>query len=184
MIPKLIELRQRCERTGSVGSALVEFAIIAPLLIVLALGIGDYGMLIINMASLAEATRALAEYARNSSACGVGGLANSSCVTGIGDFVTNIKSNDTSLSTASFSYPTGDLSAAGGNYCTCVDGSVIDCSAGTCNVSGDMRIVQYIQISATQDFSPLFAVVNFGYLSPATFGFPSSLSAQTTIRIQ
>jgi TadE-like protein len=184
MIARPIELCQRCEHTANIGSALVEFAITAPLLIVLALGIANYGMLIINTASLAGATRALAEYARNSSACGVGGLANSSCLTGIGDFITNLKSNDTLLSTASFSYPTGDLSAAGGNYCTCVDGTVIDCSAGTCNVSGDTRIVQYIQISATQDFSPLFAVINFGYFPPTNFGFPSSLSAQTTIRIQ
>jgi hypothetical protein len=139
-----------------------------------------------NTASLEGATRSLAEYARNSSACAVGGLSNSSCITGLNSFVSTLKSNDTSLSTASFSYPTTTLSAAGGNYCTCVDGTVVNCSTGTCSVGTppDTRVLQYIQISATQSFSPLFSLTNFGYMPQTTFGFPSSLSGQTTTRIQ
>jgi Flp pilus assembly protein TadG len=166
------------------GSAAVEFAIAAPLLLVMALGIADYGMLMNNIASLEGATRAVAEFARNASVCSGGGLSNTDCVTGISDLVASLKSNDNSLSSASFSYPQSDLSAAGGNYCTCVDGSAVDCSTGTCNVSGDTRVVQYIQVSATEAFSPLFALTNFGYLPRTTFGFPSSLAAQTTVRIE
>jgi Flp pilus assembly protein TadG len=158
------------------GAAAVEFALTAPILVVLALGVADYGALMTNLASLQGATRALAEYARGSAACAGGGLSNSNCVTGMNYLVSTLQSNDTSLSSASFSYPTADLSAAGANYCTCVDGNVVSCSSGTCNVSGDTRRVEYIQVTATQSISPV--------LAPLPFGFPSSVSGQTTIPIQ
>jgi len=176
---------------GDLGSAAVEFAMTAPLLIVLALGIADYGMLMTNAASLEGATRAVAEYARDSAACAAGGLSNGSCIAGITNFVSLLTSTDTSLSSATFSLPPSanlaapqDLSGGGGNYCTCVDGGVVDCSRGTCNVGGDTRVLQYIRVSATQNSSPLFGVINFGYLPATTFLFPALLSAQTTTRIE
>jgi Flp pilus assembly protein TadG len=171
--PESVGLRKRAR---DAGSAAVEFATTAPVLIVLALGVADYGALMTNWASLQGATRALAEYARGSAACAAGGLANSNCVTGMNHLVSTLQTNDTSISSASFSYPTADLSAAGANYCTCIDGNVVSCSSGKCNVSGDTRVLQYIQITATQSVSPL--------LAPLPFGFPSSLSGQTTTRIQ
>src|SRR5262245_16184159 len=109
------------------GSAAVEFAMTAPILLVLALGVADYGALMTNSASLQGATRALAEYARGSAAC-TGtppGLSNSSCVTGLNHLVSTLQSNNTYLSSATFSYPTTNLSTAGANYCTCIDGNVV-----------------------------------------------------------
>jgi Flp pilus assembly protein TadG len=176
MIDKLIELLWRRRGAGEAGSSLVEFGITAPLLVVLALGIADYGALMANTASLEGATRAVAEYARNSAACAGGGLGNSTCISELNSFVSTLKSNDTSLSSASFSYPATVLSPAGANYCTCIDGTVVNCSTGTCNVGNDTRVLQYIQVTGTQAFTPLVSYV--------TFGFPSSLSGQTTTRIE
>jgi Flp pilus assembly protein TadG len=169
--PESVGLRKRAR---DAGSAAVEFATTAPVLIVLALGVADYGALMTNWASLQGATRAAAEYARNSPACVAGGLSNSDCITGLTDFYAVMKSNNTSLSSASFT-PSAALTTAA-NYCTCTDGSGVSCSSGTCNVGGDTRVLQYIQITATQSVSPL--------LAPLPFGFPSSLSGQTTTRIQ
>src|SRR5438067_5566299 len=50
----------------SFGSAAVELATTAPVLVLVALGAADYGALMGNGASLEGATRAVAEYARNS----------------------------------------------------------------------------------------------------------------------
>ena len=49
---------------GVDGAAAVEFAITAPMLVVLVLGIADYGLLIANSAALEGATRAGAEVAK------------------------------------------------------------------------------------------------------------------------
>ena len=167
------------------GSAAVEFAISAPILVVLALGIADYGALMTNAASLEGATRAIAEYARNSPACNKTGntswLTDSSCVTGISNLATTLQSNDTSLSSATFAPLVPQATPA--NYCTCSDGSSVSCSSTSCALS-DPRVVQYIRISATQTFSPLFAVIDVPGLFSTTLVPPSSLSAQTTIRIQ
>jgi Flp pilus assembly protein TadG len=59
-------------RTGTrnAGSAAVEFAITAPLLMLLALGAADYGAVTAQSSSLAAYTRAGAEYARSQVASG------------------------------------------------------------------------------------------------------------------
>jgi Flp pilus assembly protein TadG len=181
---KPLRLWHRAETTGS---AAVEFAITAPLLTVLALGIADYGTLMMNTASLQGATRAVAEYARNSPSCASGGLSSSDCTSQLSTFISTLQANDTSLSSASFSYPnSSDLSDAGGNYCSCTngyDGGTGDCTTITtavCTAQGlaDPRVLQYIRITATQSVSPLVAY--------APLGLPSSLSlsGQTTIRIE
>jgi hypothetical protein len=178
---------------GSLGSAAVEFAITAPVLVLLALGAADYGALMGNGASLEGATRAVAEYARNSPECntatGGGWLANNSCITGINNLVSTLQSNDTAvapatstLSSATFTLPglgnipVGAASPTPGNYCTCTDGSAISCSVVSCKLA-DPRVIQYIQITATLPVSPLVSYAN-------KFTFPGSLNAQTTTRIQ
>ena len=169
---------------GSVGSAAVEFAITAPVLVLLVLGAADYGAVMGNGASLEGATRAVAEYARNSPECntatGGGWLANSSCTSGINNLVSTLQSNDTSLASATFTLPglgSTPVSAYStpGNYCTCTDGSAVSCSASSCKIS-DPRVLQYIQITATLTVSPLVSYVKFT--------FPAALNAQTTTRIQ
>src|SRR3954454_19228143 len=62
MIKKLIEAWRRRRDAGNSGAVAVEFAMTAPLLIVLVLGVADYGTLMNTSASLLGATRAGAEY--------------------------------------------------------------------------------------------------------------------------
>src|SRR4051812_804167 len=122
------------KRARDAGSAAVEFATTAPVLIVLALGVADYGALMMNWASLQGATRAAAEYARNSPACIAGGLASSDCVTGLNHLVATLQSKDTSLSSASFAVPNCPalpaICTTSANYCTCTDG--YDGGTGDC----------------------------------------------------
>src|SRR5262245_46000011 len=49
---------------GSTGSAAAEFALVAPMLLLIAAGIADFGMLATRSAALAATTRIGAEYAR------------------------------------------------------------------------------------------------------------------------
>ena len=159
---------------GKNGAAAVEFAITAPVMVVLVLGIGDHGALMNTTASLEGATRAVAEFARNSPYCVGGGLTDANCVSGINGLVTGLKTNNVMIAPAVFS-----PSAAGatpGNYCTCTDGTVVNCSGGVCNVAGDIRVLQYIRITATQSMSP---IVSYG-----TFTAAKTINAQTTTRIQ
>lgn len=174
------------------GAALVEFAITAPLLVLLALGAADYGTITNNGTSLAGATRAVAEFARNTAECAGGGLANSDCITEINSFVSTLQSNDTSLSSASFELPNYPISGTtstvplpapsastpSANYCTCTDGTVVTCptSGNPCSAKADPRLLQYIKITAALTVTPL--------ISFAKFTFPSLLNAQTTTRIQ
>src|SRR5215469_2383312 len=167
------------------GAALAEFGIAAPLLIFLVLGIANYGALMNTTAALEGATRAVAEYAKNSQQCntatGGGYLADSGCITAIASFVSTLQTNNNMLSKATFT-PSASLTTSG-NYCTCVDGTVKSCSSGSCNVGGDTRLLQYVRVTGTvSSYKPWFTVTNFYNLG--SFGFPSSLTAQTTIRVQ
>ena len=186
MIEQLIGLLCRVRSARNSGAVAVELAITAPLLIVLALGAADYGALMTNTASLEGATRAVAEYARNSPECAAGGLSNINCITGINTLVSSLKSSATSLSSATFSLPgVGNIPLAAAastsaNYCTCTDGTVPagGCATGTCSVGTppDTRLLQYIRTQATQTVNPL---VSYG-----TYTSGKSVTAQTTTRIQ
>jgi Flp pilus assembly protein TadG len=160
------------------GAAAVELSFLLPVLVVLGLGVSDYGALMGSAASLEAATRSVAEYARNSAACAAGGLANSDCITGINSLVTTLKSNNTAISSATFTPSSVQANAA--NYCTCTDGSgsSVGCSTLTCSVGSppDTRVLQYIQIVANQTYTPLVSYAGFFSSFPAT--------GQTTIRIQ
>jgi hypothetical protein len=168
---RMVSLRQLYG--GKNGAAAVEFAITAPVMVVLALAIGDYGALMNTTASLEGATRAVAEYARNSPYCVGGGLTDSNCVSGINGLVTTLQTNSI-IASATFT-PSAPI-ATPGNYCTCTDGVVVSCSGGICNVDGDRRVLQYIRVTATQSMSP---IVSYG-----TFTAARTLNAQTTTRIE
>jgi Flp pilus assembly protein TadG len=174
---------------GTAGAAAVEFAITAPLLILLALGAADYGAITNNGSSLEGATRAVAEIARDTEECVGGGLTNSDCTNQMYNLISTLKSNDTSLSSASFTVPNcpalPTTCTTSTNYCTCTDGydggtgscsTTITTAVCTSRVPADPRVLQYIRIAATLSVTPL--------VSYASFTFPSSLSAQTTTRIQ
>jgi Flp pilus assembly protein TadG len=151
------------------GAAAVEFAITAPILVVLVLGIADYGLLMGDSAALEGATRAGAEV----------GKANPS-VTG---------AQLTSLNL----FPSG-ITPTVTSVCTCVDNSVVTCPtvtapANPCATANkgnpvtnpytnlpDSRVLQYVNVTAAQTVSP---IVSYG-----TFTSAKSLSVNTTTRTQ
>ena len=82
MVKKLIESWRLHSGAQNSGAAAVELSFMLPVLLLLALGVSDYGVLTGSAASLESATRSVAEYARNSAPCAAGGLANSACISG------------------------------------------------------------------------------------------------------
>jgi Flp pilus assembly protein TadG len=184
MIERLIGSLRRLYSVRDTGAAVVEFAITAPFMVVLVLGVADYGALMNASASLEGATRAVAEYVRDAPQCALTGLTSSNCLTGINGLVSTLQSNNSSLSSATFTVPsvgnvplsTKNVLTTPANYCSCTDGTAASCSTGTCNVSGDTRVLQYIKVTATQSISPL---VSYG-----TYTSAQPLNANTTTRIQ
>lgn len=149
--------------SGSHGAAAVEFAITAPMLVVLVMGIADYGLLVADSAGLEGATRAGAEV----------GKANPSV---------------TAAQLTAF-FPSG-ITPTVTSVCTCVDNSAVaTCPpgplttpcAGKTNpfITGapvDPRVFEYVQVSATQSVSP---IVSYG-----TYTSAKSVNVSTTIRTQ
>ena len=97
-----------------VGSAAVEFAITAPLLVLLASGAADYGTVTAQSASLAAYTRAGADNARSQVALG-----NALPSPGTIKSVLNIPSG------VSVTFSPTDP------YCTCADGTSVTCPSQT-----------------------------------------------------
>jgi Flp pilus assembly protein TadG len=161
------EVAERCLRSflDADGAVLVELAIVAPLLVLLVLGVADYGVLMGQSASLESAARAGSEVAK------------------INPSVT--AANLTSLGL----FPSGATPAVA-SACTCVDGTWpggATCPPGpfdtpcTGNINPftgatDPRPVEYVQVTGTRSFNPLFAW--------AGLVFPSSLTGTAFTRTQ
>ena len=162
----------------SAGSAAVEFSLTVPLLVIVALGAADYGTMAVQQAVLEGATRAGAEYARAN--CTTTPLTSTPCISGTQSAVCGHL--ELTLTSSTCSPVTPGVSPV----CTCVDGSSVDCTTGTCSVGTppDTRVFKYVSVTATQTFTPLFTVSNFPGPAPTTFFLPSSLSATTVTRIQ
>jgi Flp pilus assembly protein TadG len=155
---------QRWRSAGNAGNAAVEFALTAPLLAALVIGGADYSIMANNQEVLEAATRAGAEYGRAN------------------------YSTDAPSWTNTKSYVTGYMSfspavtASASTVYTCVDGtnagSTLAAATTFCNSRQptDPRVLQYVSVTATQNFSPLLAW--------SAFGFPSSLTATTVARFQ
>ena len=153
---------QRWRSAGKAGNAAVEFAITAPVLITLVIGGADYSIMANNQEVLEAATRAGAEYGRANYSTDAPNW-------------TNTKSYVTGY--ASFSPA---VTAGASTVCTCVDGTTATCASATtfCNSHQptDPRVLQYVEVTAVQNFSALMAW--------SAFGFPTQLSATTWARFQ
>jgi Flp pilus assembly protein TadG len=168
---------------GVEGAAAVELAITVSLLAVLVLGVSDYGALMGTSASLQGATRAGAEYAK----------VDATDTTGI---MTQVCGHlGLTLTSGSCSPVTPGAVQA----CTCVDDTwpkaavcpppltgINPCSTVKNPYTGltDTRVLQYVEVTATQSFSPMATVKKFGLLPSTTFGFPSTLTGTTVARTQ
>ena len=153
----LVSLRRHWSDRNS-GAAMVEFAITAPLILVLLLGAVDYSVLSNAGASLVAAARAGAEVAK------VNPNVTASQLTALGIFP---------------SEATPGVSAA---LCTCFDNTPVTCpapgaaTANPCAAKSDTRVLRYATVSGNQSFSPLVSWVSFT--------FPSSLTATAVVRTQ
>jgi Flp pilus assembly protein TadG len=148
---------------GSDGTALVEFALAAPILVTLVLGIADFGMLAAKNAALEGATRVGAEYARNMRTSTCQNITSSSCITDI---------KNAMQSTGNFS-PALTFPSDPSTSCECDDGSSIAC--GTTSVgAGKTPNRMLITVTATQTYTPILPWP----------GIPTSLTASTELRIE
>ena len=148
---------------GVEGAVLVEFALAAPILVTLVLGIADFGMLAANTAALEGVTRVGAEYARNNTTCQAD-LAGQSCIAGIKSAMTNSGNFNPPIT-----FPS-DPSAS----CECDDGNPITCGT-TCSAAGKPppnRVL--ITVTASQSYTPILPWP----------GLPSSVTASTEMRVE
>lgn len=146
--------RRNRDTFGCAGTVALEFAIVAPLLLVVTTVFADIGLFTSRAAALAGATRIGAEYARFHPAdtAGIQNAMNSSM---------------------SFSPPL-TFPASFPEACECDDRSAIACTTSCAAVGrrGPNRI--FIRISANQAFAPFLPLP----------GLPGALTSATEIRLQ
>jgi hypothetical protein len=148
-------MRLRCPgRVGCNGGVAVEFALVAPAIVLIAAGIADFGMLAARSAGLAAATRIGAEYARVYP-LDTGGI-------------------QRSMQRAISSAPALTFPASFPWRCECDVATPISCSesCATAGRPGPNRV--FITISADQAFTPFVPWP----------GIPATLTAATEMRRQ
>jgi Flp pilus assembly protein TadG len=172
MIARLISsLRFHCDAAES-GAAAVEFAITAPLLVALMIGVGDYGALMNNAASLVSASRAGAEVVKAISA-----------------------TTGTQLDALNLAPSGATFTVAANPSCTCVDGTTPSplptcpgpnasnpCSGVVVGGVIDTRVLKYRLVSVSQSVAPLLSVTNLLYFG--TYNSSQTLTSTASIRIQ
>jgi Flp pilus assembly protein TadG len=170
--------RRGCRRAArNAGSAAVEFAIVAPLLVALGVGVADYGAMMVQSSSLAAYARAGAEYVRAQVAPAPGRAGNPVPSAATVETLLNLPSNVT-------------LTPAPAAVCTCADFTtpVSPCPPPAVNSPGnpctgiagltDSRVI--VSVSVTATISPFNPLIPYATLPV----FPSSLSSVATIRTQ
>ena len=139
---------------GCHGSVAAEFALAAPAVILIAVGIADFGMLAARSAELAAATRIGAEYARVYP-LDSGGIQNS-------------------VQSAMSLGPPLTLPASFRRRCECDDATPITCNEACATVGRPAPNRVFITISANQPFTPFVPWP----------GIPTILTAATEVRMQ
>lgn len=162
--------RRACH-LDSAGSAAIELALVLPFLVLLIIGALDFAWLFNNSQALSAATRAGAEYARNSTTCQSGiNVLNSpqitgTCITGIQNTMQNSYNFNPALT-----YPNGVSLAC---YCD-GDGGTITCGNASCATAGRGNNELFVKVTANRAITP-----------PAPLpGFPTSLNGVTELRLQ
>lgn len=135
------------------GTALVEFALVLPLLMLLLLGVVEIGRYAYFAIQVGNAARAGAQYGAQNGTTAYD-------TTGI----VNAAKADGNNSVAG-------LTVTPSNYCWCWNGSsgsTVSCNSGTC--PNGSHLVEYVQVTVSGTVNPLF---NYPFL-------PSSLSVNNT----
>ncbi|MFQ5955787.1 MAG: TadE family protein [Kiloniellales bacterium] len=136
------------------GAIAVELAMVAPMLILLFMGVWDFGRALYETARLASAARAGAHY-------GSQGPSYAQDTNGI----VQAARDDAEDST-------GALTVASTQLCQCPSGASVTCG-GSCGAAGGPQT--FIQVQVTESFSPLFP---YPFVSN-----PKTLSRQTIWRV-
>jgi Flp pilus assembly protein TadG len=144
------------------GTALTEFALAAPIVIALVLGIADLGLLAAKTSALEGATRVGAEYARNNSTCKTD-VQSTSCISGIKTTMQSAGNFSPALTFPSDPTPS----------CECDDGTSITCGT-TCVGAGKTPNRVLVTVTASQAYTPILSWPII----------PTSVTASTEIRIQ
>lgn len=148
--------RVRCRRHSLCcdGSAAAEFALAAPIVLLIAAGIADFGMLATRSAALAGTTRIGAEYARR--------------------HPLDTTSIQHSMQSSMTFTPALTFPANFPQRCECDDQTSIACTESCAAVGrpGPNRL--FISVAASQRFNPLVPWP----------GIPASLTATTEMRLQ
>jgi Flp pilus assembly protein TadG len=117
------------------GIAMIEFALVLPLILLFIAGILDYTLLLRSAIATADAARVGAQY----------GSANSlkaADITGMQTAALNAGSN------------IPGLTATASRVCQCSDGVSVTCSSGRCS-SGMVQV--YVQVTAQTTVTPIFS---------------------------
>ena len=148
---------RRLHGPRDIGAVATEFALLMAFMPLpfLAFGIIDYGEVMAQATNLTATVRGAAEYARG--AVVEGGIS----ALPPGSAIASQLNMGATLTTASF--------------CTCADGTSVSCTGGSCSVSGDTRVLQYVAVSGSQAYTPLVS---------GTWPFPPSVNARTVLRTQ
>ncbi len=136
------------------GNVAAEFALVAPMLVLVAAGIGDFGMLAARSAVLVGTTRIGAEYARLHPAD----------TTGI----------QSAMRSAMSFVPPLSFPASFPQSCECDDGTSIACSELCATAGRPSPNRLFIKITASQSFTPLVPWP----------GIPENLTATTEMRVR
>jgi Flp pilus assembly protein TadG len=156
------------------GAIAIEFAVAAPMLITLVLGVVDYGALMNTSALLRGATRAGAEYAKanwnNPSVTNVTTAAEQQVCGFLGVAFASGSCSPVTPGVSSACYCPGASNPTTAVACPGATGS------NPCAANADPRLIVNVTVTATQNFTPMF--------SWARFAFPKTVTAATTIRTQ
>jgi Flp pilus assembly protein TadG len=136
------------------GSAIIEFALMMPLILLLLAGVLDYTLLLRSAIALTDAARAGAQYGSLSSA-------SASDIAGM---------QATALNAAP---DIANATATATKVCKCSDGSTITCGTGSC-VTGVARV--YVQVTVQATNTPLFSYSQLPFLGKV--GATATMRAQ------
>jgi Flp pilus assembly protein TadG len=169
----MFHLKSSRRRGARAGTASIEFAVLAPVLVVLLFGGVDYGIFVAQTSWLAAATRAGLEYVRATN-----------CLTStVTLFCGPAADSFVKFYTTNPGVSANLVAATSAPYCTCVDGDpTVVKSLKPCPPTGsispclatnpsDPRVFVYDQLTSTdKNYKPLFKFGYFGKNSMQAIG--------------
>jgi Flp pilus assembly protein TadG len=123
------------------GIAIIEFALFAPLMLMLVAGVVDFTLLMRASIAVGDAARAGAQF-------GSLNISNAANISGIQTAALNAAPD------------IDGLTATATNVCQCSNGSTVNCNGGTCP-SGPVRT--YVQVTCKTTVKALFKYPELGY---------------------